>query len=464
MYCASFTIKKSILSIVTIMGLSLMLSCKDDTAEPVVTPEKPKEGPKVIVTPSIEYQEMIGFGGALTWYSDRVVSSSKSDEIYKLMFQDLGMDILRLKNWYYPLDYPQNKSPQTMLSSGDKIMFEATNTFYAKAKEYNPNIKVLLSSWGPPPALKSNNHLREGTLKKDEQGYMYDAFADYWVDALNNIAFSPDYISIQNEPGYVNAGWTTCKWSPTETASLAGYEEAFVRVHEKIKDRTNAPLMIGPESENIQEFMRFAPVVKDKSYCPFYAYHPYNFNSGTDISQATSLLNNLWSNFGNKPNLMTEYSAMSWFKTARFINKTMKHANTSGYVYWELVWGDPATKDNAMIFMDGSGYTVNSFYYVIKHYAKFIDQGYKRVEVAAGNSSLEVTAYMKPDQSQLTLIVINPASAVSKYAVEVEGRSMKALKAYQSVQGNYFKDLGSLQVDGVLILPALSITTVVVDL
>lgn len=83
---------------------------------------------------------MIGFGGALTWYSDRVLVNSKSEEIYQLMFEDLGMNILRLKNWYYPQDYPVNKSPEVMLTSGDKTMFEATNLFYAKAKENNLKI------------------------------------------------------------------------------------------------------------------------------------------------------------------------------------------------------------------------------------------------------------------------------------------------------------------------------------
>lgn len=449
-----------------LIGLSGMFSCKDDTPDPVQPPvEPPLAIPTITIKPSILHQEMIGFGGALTWYSDRIIANSKSEEIYQLMFQDLGMDILRLKNWYYPLNYPANKSPEQMLTPGDKTMFEATNLFYAKAKEYNPDIKVLMSSWGPPPALKSNNSLREGTLKKDESGeYMYDAFAQYWSDILDNIAFDPDYISIQNEPGYVNAGWTTCKWSPTETLSLAGYEEAFIRVHEKIKDRADVPIMIGPESENLQAFANFAPVVKNKDYCPIYAYHPYNFNSGTDVDQTTSLLNSLWSNFGNKPNIMTEYSTMPWFKTARFIHKNLKHAHTSGYIYWELVWGDPNSKGQAMIYVDGSSYTVNPFYYVIKHFAKHIDKGYKRVEATSSISSLEVTAYMKPDQSQLTLVVINPSTQATDYAVEVEGRTVAGVKAYQSVEGAYFKDLGSLQPGAKLKIPATSVTTVVLSL
>ena len=441
-----------------------MFACGDDEVTDTPAPVT-KYTSKITVKPATTYQEMIGFGGALTWYSDRVVSSSKKKEIYQLMFQDLGMDILRLKNWYYPLNYPENKSPETMLTTGDKTMFNATNTFYQKAKQYNPNIKVLLSSWGPPPALKSNNHLREGTLKKDANGYMYDEFATYWSDILDHIAFDPDYISIQNEPGYTNPGWTTASWSPTETTTLAGYSEAFDAVYHKIKDRPNLPIMIGPESENIPAFLSFAQVLKNKAHAPIYAYHPYNFNSGTQISQTTSLLNEIRTRFGDKPNIMTEYSTMSWFKTARFIHQNLKQANTSGYIYWELVWGDANTKDQAMIYVDGSGnYTVNPFYYVVKHFSKFIDEGHRRVEVSSTTSALEVTGYMHPNQNQLTLVIINPESRSIEYQLEVENKTVKRVKGYQTVEGDFFKDLGSLAADKAIKVPASSITTLVLDL
>ncbi|WP_460925536.1 glycoside hydrolase family 30 beta sandwich domain-containing protein [Pontibacter brevis] len=463
MYNRTANLKKGVLSLM-LLSTAFMFACgsedSPDTPTPVVKPAN-----KITVKPATTYQEMVGFGGALTWYSDRVVTSSKRDEIYQLMFEDLGMDILRLKNWYYPLNYPENKSPETMLTTGDKTMFNATNTFYQKAKQYNPDIKVLLSSWGPPPALKSNNHLREGTLKKDADGYMYDEFATYWSDILDNIAFTPDYISIQNEPGYTNPGWTTAAWSPTETSSLAGYSEAFDAVYNQIKDRPDVPVMIGPEAENIQAFLSFAPVVQAKAHAPIYAYHPYNFNSGTVVGQTTSLLNEIRTRFGDEPNIMTEYSTMPWFKTARFIHQTMKHANTSGYIYWELVWGDANTKDQAMIYVDNSGnYTINPFYHVIKHFAKFIDEGHQRVEVTSNTPALEITGYMHPDQNQLTLVIINPETRALNYQVEVENKTVKSVKAYQSVEGEFFKDLGNIATDAAVSIPANSITTVVVGL
>lgn len=423
--------------------------------------------PKFTIKPSVTYQEMVGFGGALTWYSNYVATSPKSAEIYDLMFNDLGMDILRLKNWYYPNDYPANKSPENMVTEGDKTMFNVTRTFFEKAKAANPEIKVLFSSWGPPVALKSNNKLNEGSLKKDPLTgkFMYDEYAQYWVDILDNIQFNPDYIGMQNEPGYSNPGWTTCVWGVNETSTLAAFDIAFTKVYDRIKNRSFVPEMIAPESENIPAFLTQAQKVKSLSYCPIYGYHPYNFNESSDLTQTASALKSIATSFGDKPNFMTEYSGMSWFKTARFMHQTLKYANTSAYIYWMLVWGNIDTKDQAMIYVDPYGnYTVNSFYYLIKHFSKFIDKGYKRIDLSVTHPQIEATAYINPSKTQITVVAINTDSFEKKYSFDIENYTIKSVKAYQSVTGDYFKDLGTISTDQQVRMPAGSITTFVLSL
>ena len=119
----------------------------------------------------------------------------------------------------------------------------ASNLFYA-AKQANTNIQVLLSSWSPPAVLKSNGERRNGgTLKSDAGGYMYDELAQYWVDCLDNLGWTPDYLSFQNEPGYV-ATWESCIFRPLETTNNADYAEASDAIWNAIKDRPDAPKML----------------------------------------------------------------------------------------------------------------------------------------------------------------------------------------------------------------------------
>ena len=142
---------------------------------------KPRKLYTVTVDPSVTYQEMIGFGGSLTWYSERITNSANKNKICQLLFEDMGTDIIRFKNNYYPQGYPAVKTTDVMENSGLKTLFTVTGMLYDIAKQYNPEIQTLISSWTPPSALKSNNNLRQGTLKKDGGAYMYEAFADYWV-------------------------------------------------------------------------------------------------------------------------------------------------------------------------------------------------------------------------------------------------------------------------------------------
>jgi len=448
-----------------ILGLLLFISCSNKTITSSggdLNSNTPKN-PQITANPSTTYQTMIGFGGALTWYSDRLTSSAKEDTISKLLFKDMGTDIIRLKNWYYPKNYPTNKSTHTMISSGTKTMFESTNKIYNIAKQYDPNIKVLLSSWGPPDSLKSNGSMDQGTLRKDKSGFMYQAFANYWTDILNHITFNPDFISIQNEPTYTTSKWTTCKWSATELPDLPGYNKAFDLVYNQIKNRKNPPKMIGPESQDISNtFAGFADALKTKSYLAMYAYHTYNFNNNTDISQTTSLLKGIHNNYGNKPNIMTEYSGMSWFKTAEFINNVLVQADASGYIYWEMVW-DSGSK-NAMIGIDNSGnFTVTPFYYVMKHFAKYISEGYKRIDMSSTNSNLMISGFINPSNDQLTLILINPLNIKKPVDLNVKGKTVSSIKALQSVQGNYYQSVSDVSTKG-LNLPGQSITTVVLNI
>jgi O-glycosyl hydrolase len=449
-----------------VMAFSLMmLSCGSDD-EQAVNPPDNSDTIKITVDPSITYQEVAGFGGALTWYSDLILSSSKKNEITNLIFNDLGADIFRFKNCYYPDNYPTTTSTSSMSDDNSKLLWDVTNQLQQLAKAQNPDVKILLSSWGPPAGLKNNNSSRQGTLKKDGDNFMYDAYATYWEDLLNNLPFNPEYISIQNEPSFINPGWTTCEWSATETSTLPGYNIAVDKVYEKIQARSNKPIIVGPESPNTTSFASFAEALKDKPHVEMYAYHPYDINSATSASQIKSSLQSIRT-YNSKPNLMTEYSDnLSWFNTAVFINNTLTYANSSGYIYWKSVWAQPASgEDAAMVSINSSGsYIITPFYYVMKHFSKNIDTGYQRVEATSENSDLSISAFINSAKNQLTVVVINTGVESQKINFEVHGKTIGNVKVDQSKEGEYYKPLENTKVGDGISIGAKTISTVVLDL
>jgi hypothetical protein len=424
------------------------------------------------LTASTTYQQMVGFGGALTWYADRIISSPNKTAICDLMFTDSGLDILRLKNWYYPLNYPTNKTTATMDPAGNKLNFDVANQIHTLAKARNSNIDVLLCSWSPPKALKSNNDLPLGTLKQTAGQFMYKELAQYWVDILDNISFTPEYISMQNEPGFVTSGWETCEWRPTETGGFPGYDRALDSLWLHIKNRPNVPKVLGPEPENlgtavwnsaVNTFRDMSTPIKTKPYLYGYAYHLYNYGGGAGSISPTNL-NMIRDEFGNHPNFMTEFSSTNynWIDVARMVHANVTEANTSAYIYWELGWDAAST--SAMIGLDAAGgYTVKDNYYSIKHFAKYIDKGYTRIAATGSNATLNISAFRNPAGNQITVVVINNHVSTQPLTIALSGATMLSAVAYQSVAGNYWQNLGTVNLSTVQNLPSKSLTTYVIN-
>ena len=88
-----------------LVAILMLFRCGEDDAEPV-TPDPEPEGDTISIDVSVLKQEMVGFGGSMTWYSDRMTASDDKEEIADLLFTELGIDIIRFKNWYYPDGYP----------------------------------------------------------------------------------------------------------------------------------------------------------------------------------------------------------------------------------------------------------------------------------------------------------------------------------------------------------------------
>ncbi|MEQ8471653.1 MAG: hypothetical protein RIC35_10720 [Marinoscillum sp.] len=453
------------------VAVAILVSCSksdptpgDGREDPTDTLDQGNDSLGIVnLFPDQTHQEIIGFGGALSWWCDRITKSSKKAEIIDAIVNDLGLDVLRLKNWYYPVSYPANKTPNAMETDWFIYHYDATNELYDLIKTANPDVKVLFSSWGPPSYLKSNNKLDRGTLKKTDGQFMYDEYATYWEDVLNNITFMPDYLSIQNEPTWL-ADWETCEWAPAETATLPSYEIALDKVAEKLTGLANPPILVIPESANLSHggFDAFAEKLRDNPNAGIYGYHPYNFNDNSAVPEFQATLKALGEQFDDKPKMMTEYSGMGWMKTAQFINSTLREANTAAYIYWQLMWADDA--DEAMITMDANGnYKLTKFFYLMKHYAKYIDQGYRRIDLTADETSVDQVGFISPDQKEITLISINPTSREIEILFQVKKETITQIDSYQSIEDDHFTHIETT-VGKKLTLEASSVTTTVLKL
>jgi glucuronoarabinoxylan endo-1,4-beta-xylanase len=441
--------------------------------------EEPAEV-SVVIDTGMRYQTLVGFGAATAYHA--YLLSGRTDDIWQVLFVDSGLDILRLGNWY------QNQSttgttPTTPF--GDTASVQIVQKAAAARGGTPPTI--LMSAWTPPAYLKSNGMTRPpygagdtataGTLIQKGGAYAYADYADWWVRSLQAYAAQgvvPDYISIQNEPDFYTSHWETCIWGPTEGASLegiatAGYGQALAAVHDAIQASTLAPrpTLLGPETTGflddvVQKYMNGLELGRLGGI----AHHLYGTR---EANPNPDWFNDSMRGVGKAaaaaglPTFMTEYSpdAPTMFDTAWLMNNALTVENVSAYVYWELVW-EPTPPTGLLTIASpspSSSYTINDTYYALKHFARWTDPGWVRVDARSSVGTVRASAFLSPDGGSLTLVLLNTSAKDHTVAVRPGAFPFGSLAVYRSSGSSERTASVALESDGSLFLPSRSIAT-----
>jgi glucuronoarabinoxylan endo-1,4-beta-xylanase len=426
------------------------------------------------VNVSTVYQELEGFGAAGAYEQNFVLGMPQPyrDNFYDTLFDELGLDIYRLQNTYNWSDVYITDSAQIV----------------AAAKERNPSLKIMISSWSPPAYLKSNGKLTGGggsnaTLAKDTNDpnwppyyYVYDQFAQWWADSLvawESNGVHADYVSMQNEPDW-DATWESCRFNSTENQSVAGYRQAFEKVYQELYSRMgpNMPKLLAPETAGFYGLDTYISNLIDRSHVYGYAHHLYN--GGGRYNNPDGFINymNYYATYyGDKPLMMTEFSKgidgsdVTTFTEAMNLACLMHNAlvfeGVSAYIYWELFWEAPKGLVSFRGF--GGGYTINPIYYAFKQYSAFTDPGWHRVKASTdlgdlGN--LRISAFKSPDNRQLSIVIINISNNNINLTLNLNGFSPDSSEIYRTSETENTAYIGPFYEAGSLMLPARSITTI----
>ena len=448
------------------------LACADSTREPATEPRP--QG--VFVDASVTYQTLEGFGASVAWYQGALVNHPLKDEIYEHIFAELGLDILRFRNRYQRTDADDRD-----LSPEVEIIQRATDSLGRAPK-------VLLTSWSPPGAVKasgaehcdSNDPTDTCTLRRVDGEFAYGEFAAYWYDSLHHYAeqgIVPDYVSIQNEPDFHPPGWEGCQFQPAETDNLPGYDRALAEVHARVSELSSPPALLGPETLGIH-YNKVAEYLGplDTTLLGGIAHHLYETGGdgvpdwrqpGPDsyLAQMRST-GNLVSDLSL---FQTEFSTAEdsfiegGLETAWLIHSSMAEEGTAAFLYWDLVWGY-----GGLVSLQGEEYTIRDQYYSVRHFARFTDPGWLRVDASSSLRDLKVSAYVSPERDQLTVVLVNTASAEVSLPLDLGGADLTSAELYRTIfdpgASQTWEQLDGLPEDGSLAMPSRSVITLVARL
>jgi glucuronoarabinoxylan endo-1,4-beta-xylanase len=396
------------------------------------------------------HQTMLGFGASVAWYENTLANHPQKSGIYDLIYNELGLDILRIRNTY-----------RGELQSAENFA-DIVNGFY-QSVDWTP--QIMISSWSPTADLKSNNSLNGGdgsnaTLIKEDGEYVYADFAQYWLDALNayfDVGIYPDYISLQNELSY-DAEWESCRFDPTENTAVAGYDRALDSVYAALQTITSPPAIIGPEVHGIgyNTFQNYANRY-NHDLLEGYAYHLYHGGSADDPDRFIANLATIAEDYPGKPIFQTEYDQGNWLNTVWLMNNCFVHGNVAAYLWWELIWGSGG---KPLVTLDGGGFEITKYFWAVRQFSKYLYKDWKRVTAETAAEDIRMSAFISPDSEQLTVVVINVGSAAESLSFDIRNFTISGSYVTRTSEEEDGEEI-SASYDGSteMAFPARSITT-----
>ncbi len=389
------------------------------------------QNPTINVDTTLTYQEIDGFGYAMTGGSAFLINSLTSEnrdvllrELFSTDDNSIGVSYLRVSIGASDLStsvfsYDDMPSGQTDINltnfnlGPDKVDLIPV---LKSVLQLNPKIRILGSPWSPPVWMKSNKYSVGGSLLTE----YYDVYAHYlvrYITEMKSQGIPIDAITIQNEP--LNGGNNpSMVMQATEQRDFiknnlgpafraAGITTKII-LYDHNCDVPDYPITILNDPDAAQ-------------YIDGSGFHLY----GGDIS-ALSTVHNA---FPSKNLYFTEQwvggpgefaGNIKWHLQNLIIGATRNWSKN--VIEWNLA-SDPtydphtnggcSTCEGALTI--SSGFTRNVSYYIVAHASKFVPAGSVRI---ASNlqTNLPNVAFKTPDGKKV-LIVLNSGSNVQSFNI-----------------------------------------------
>ncbi len=425
----------------------------------------------VAIDTTVHHQTLTGFGATVGYAEDAITHHPQKAALYRAMFADLGLDVLRFRNRY-------GYAGADDLSSASEIATQATISLGRPAT-------LLLTSWSPPATLKANaSQTCQGNfdtctlVQAPGGGFDYASYANYWrssLDAYAELGFAPDYIGIQNNPDWVPSSveiFEACKFLPkegTQTTTVngvelqvryPGYDEALSAVVGELAGLSVQPKIVAPEVTAAGLVAGYIENL-DLSHVDAIGHHLYGTDPTTlDPTASLRALQTLGQHSA-RPLFQTEMQA-DGFGTALLLHDTLVLEGAALYVQTSLIGpaASPGLDPTALITLGASDYTLEAPYYAVRQYSAFTDPGWVRVEAPSDAPELLSSGWSSPDGTALTVVVLNVGR--TSIATELELGAFDTSRVIRTVFDGVERtqELGPLPIENIVQVPGRSIVTV----
>ena len=401
--------------------------------------------PTIDVDATTTYQQMVGFGAAMTDASAYLITHRMPARHRDALMLDLfgrdsgiGLSFIRvpmgasdfsLRHYSYD-DMPKSESDSALIHFSIDDDRAEKIPLLQRALAINPQVKLTASPWSPPAWMKSSGSLIKGTLLPR----FYDSFSDYFVKFIQSYGAEglPIYaVMVQNEPNFEPEDYPGMRLESPARARVIG-DHLGPRL-----ERAGIKAMIWDWDHNWDIPQSPLDVLADpaaRKYVQGVAWHCY----GGDVS-AQSKVHDV---FPDKDAWFTECSGGEW--ATNFADNLMWNVGTlvigatrnwaRGVSLWNLALDEKGGPHKGgcgncrgVVTIDSKtgAYTRNVEYYVLGHASRFVQSGAYRIKSESADTTLANVAFLNPDGYTKVLIVLNKAKEPRTFAVRAAGESLR---------------------------------------
>lgn len=418
-----------------------------------ISPAAQTDRPHIQIDANQTYQQMEGFGAALTdssaWLIAHMPDEAQTEGLMQSLFspiEGIGLSYLRLaigaSDFVTQTHYTYNDLPPRQTDPGLEFFSIDADRAYIlpllrRASAINPQLQVMASPWSAPAWMKTPQTLYGGSL----QYAHYAAYADYlirFIQAYQSEGIPIHALTVQNEPRHTDNRYPTMRMAYPEQARFIrdylGPALEQAGLHTKILiwdhnwDGTDYALGVLDDAEA-------------KRYVDGVAWHCYagTPDAQTVVHEAHPGLGVYFTECSGGGWDTDFESVLDWNMRNLFIGSIRHGAKT--VLLWNLALDEQhgphlggCNDCRGVVTVRRNG-TVeyNVEYYLLGHLSKFVAPGAQRIASETHGSPIETVAFRNPDHS-LVLVAYNPGLKPSEpFQVEWQGQAFSYTLPRRSV-------------------------------
>lgn len=401
----------------------------------------------VFVDTRQRYQEVFGFGGAVTDAVAEVyakLTPSAQQAYLKAYFdprEGLGYNVLRTT--IHSSDF--SSGSYTYVKDGDRSLASFSiehdmrhrvpllRASLAAAKSQGTAMRVFASPWSAPAWMKSNNNMLQGGSLLPENRDLWANYIVRFVQAYEKAGIPLWGLSVQNEP-MAKQRWESMIYSAEDETRFLGDHLGLALARAGMKDKK---IIVWDHNRDLLP-QRAAHILSDPKARPYVwgiGFHWYEtWAKGQPMHRNVAAVH---AAYPDVPLLMTEATVekfdparlQDWANGERYGSEIMAdlNAGAAGWIDWNMLLdsrGGPNHVGNycfALLHASDDGQLVfTPSYAYMGHFTRYIKPGARRVGASTSRSTLDTVAFRNPD-GKLAIVVMNRTDAAQRYRLQVDG-------------------------------------------